>query len=66
MFYIKRCFDLYKMVDINHLKEVFPTITDHNLRKQIKYMGGKELEYEKKIFQPSPEDSQEYQESNQK
>lgn len=40
------------MVEINSLKDVFPTITDHNLRKLIKFMGGREDEGEKRIFYP--------------
>lgn len=50
MFYIKRCFDQNNFVNIDELKKVFPTITDHNLRKQIKFMGGKEDDYNKKTF----------------
>ena len=43
------------MVDVSKLKEVFPSVNDHNLRKQIKLMGGREEDYDKRIFYQTSE-----------
>lgn len=49
-FYIKSCFEKDNTINIEEIKRVFPTINDHNLRKQIKLMGGEEDPYDKKLF----------------
>lgn len=49
-FYIKTCFERDNNINIEEIKRVFPTINDHNLRKQIKLMGGEEDPYDKKLF----------------
>ena len=49
-FYIKKNFEEYQMVNIDNIKRVFPLINDHNLRKQIRLMGGEEDNTDKKVF----------------
>ena len=49
-FYINMKFKNENRLDIENLKQVFPDANEHNLRRQIKAMGGEELEEEKHIF----------------
>ena len=43
-------FEKNQCVDINQLKDTFPTVNDHSLRSLVKFMGGREEDFDKKLF----------------
>lgn len=49
-FYIKSNFERNNLINIDDMKGVFPTVNDHNLRRQLKLMGGDEDPTDKKMF----------------
>ena len=49
-FYIKNSFSSNNFLDIELLRDIFPSINDHNLRRQIKLMGGEEDVNNKRYF----------------
>lgn len=49
-FYIKNAFEKNHSINIEDIKNVFPTMNDHSLRRTIKQMGGEEEPYDKRVF----------------
>lgn len=49
-FLINRCFEEKRTVHLRELKEFFPTMNDHNLRKNIKMLGGEQDPNDNKFY----------------
>jgi hypothetical protein len=49
-FYINKCFREKSTVHLNELKENFPSMNDHNLRKCIKMLGGEQDQMDQKLY----------------
>lgn len=49
-FSINRLFEEKRSVHLKELKEIFPTVNDHNLRKNIKMLGGEQDTMDNKFY----------------